>query len=86
MIKVKLWRTKLKNNLKAIHNNYLHYPQRQNVVANQVKEQFESNSQRVTRHIFLLIVVANQVKEQFESNSQRVCLHTYRAYCCGEPS
>ena len=43
--KKELWRTKLKNNLKAIHNNRLKLSAVVLVVANQVKEQFESNSQ-----------------------------------------
>ena len=43
----KLWRTKLKNNLKAIHNQGLRFFLQDHVVANQVKEQFESNSQRI---------------------------------------
>ena len=41
-----LWRTKLKNNLKAIHNLMVHINELSDVVANQVKEQFESNSQQ----------------------------------------
>ena len=40
-----LWRTKLKNNLKAIHNGVRLAVLLRFVVANQVKEQFESNSQ-----------------------------------------
>ena len=39
-------------------------------MANQVKEQFESNSQLYKNKEYKAEVVANQVKEQFESNSQ----------------
>ena len=46
----RLWRTKLKNNLKAIHNFQPQIEVTGGVVANQVKEQFESNSQLHNPH------------------------------------
>ena len=49
-----LWRTKLKNNLKAIHNVPNGLKVRNGVVANQVKEQFESNSQLSFRLQYML--------------------------------
>ena len=48
-----LWRTKLKNNLKAIHNHIYRAWAANVVVANQVKEQFESNSQLFAPLLFL---------------------------------
>ena len=51
----KLWRTKLKNNLKAIHNKYRNNLFGMQVVANQVKEQFESNSQQYRTPEFVAV-------------------------------
>ena len=56
------------------------------VVANQVKEQFESNSQPLEERAIYREVVANQVKEQFESNSQLRAWPIFYSVCCGEPS
>ena len=80
-----LWRTKLKNNLKAIHNWVVFMKKSLLVVANQFKEQFESNSQLSVGAFASKPVVANQVKEQFESNSQHrpMCVRMERS--CGEP-
>ena len=55
-------------------------------MANQVKEQFESNSQQEKRKDGRQQVVANQVKEQFESNSQQKAGENKVPVSCGEPS
>ena len=55
-------------------------------MANQVKEQFESNSQRREDCRCQRTVVANQVKEQFESNSQLDSVTAGEPTGCGEPS
>ena len=44
-----LWLTKLKNDLKAIHNTRFWLPVALRAVADQVKERFESDSQHLIR-------------------------------------